>query len=74
MERKLLQRVFPCIRSTGLDSDSFCEKLLLAEQVAAIPGSAFGPGGEGFIRCCYATSMRELAEALERIEHFIKHR
>ncbi len=66
--------MFPCIRSTGLDSDSFCEKLLLSEQVAAIPGSAFGPGGEGFIRCCYATSMRELAEALERIEHFIKHR
>lgn len=66
--------MFPCIRSTGLDSDTFCEKFLLAEQVATIPGSAFGPGGEGFIRCCYATSMKELAIALERLEHFIKHR
>lgn len=66
--------MFPCIRSTGLDSDTFCEQFLRAEQVAVIPGSAFGPGGEGFVRCCYATSMQELAIALERMEHFIKHR
>ena len=66
--------MFPCIKSTGLDSDTFCEKFLMAEQVAAIPGSAFGPGGEGFVRCCYAASMQELATALERMEHFIKHR
>lgn len=66
--------MFPCIKSTGLDSDTFCEKFLLAEQVAVIPGSAFGPGGEGYVRCCYAASMRELATALERMEHFIKHR
>lgn len=66
--------MFPCIKSTGLDSDTFCEKFLMAEQVAVIPGSAFGPGGEGFVRCCYAASMQELATALERMEHFIKHR
>jgi aminotransferase len=46
--------VFPSIRSTGLTSDEFCERLLLSQKVAAIPGNAFGDSGEGFIRCCYA--------------------
>ncbi len=63
--------VFPCIRSTGLSSDDFCEKLLLAQRVAVISGSAFGPGGEGFVRCCYAASMHDLAEALKRIKAFL---
>jgi aminotransferase len=66
--------MFPCIRSTGLDSDSFCTQFLQAEQVAVIPGNAFGPGGEGFVRACYAASIQNLATALERMEHFIKHR
>ncbi len=64
--------VFPSIKSTGMSSDEFCEKFLLAERVAAIPGSAFGPGGEGFVRMCYATSMEDLAEALVRLKRFLK--
>lgn len=66
--------MFPSIRSSGLSSEEFCEKFLLAEHVACIPGTGFGPGGEGFIRCCYATSMKELGIALEKFEHFLKHR
>ena len=64
--------VFPCIRSTGLSSDEFCERFLMSEKVAAIPGSAFGPGGEGFVRMCYAASMENLREALRRLEVFLK--
>ncbi len=63
--------MFPCIRSTGLTSEQFCEQLIREEKVAVIPGSAFGPGGEGFVRACYAASMQNLAEALRRIERFI---
>ena len=66
--------MFPCIRSTGMDSDTFATKFLEAEHVAVIPGSAFGPGGEGFVRACYAASIHDLAEAMERLEHFLKHR
>ncbi len=66
--------MFPSIQSTGMDSDTFCMKFLEAEHVAVIPGSAFGPGGEGFVRACYAASMHDLATALERMEHFLKHR
>ncbi|MCI9262938.1 MAG: aminotransferase class I/II-fold pyridoxal phosphate-dependent enzyme [Oscillospiraceae bacterium] len=62
---------FPCIRSTGLTSEEFCDQFLQAEHVAVIPGSAFGPGGEGFVRACYAASMKDLAEALERLERFL---
>lgn len=63
--------VFPSIRSTGLTSEEFCEKFLLAERVAAIPGTAFGPGGEGFVRMCYAASMEDLTEALRRLSRFL---
>lgn len=63
--------VFPCIKSTGLTSDEFCEKFLLAERVAAIPGTAFGKGGEGFVRMCYAASMTDLNEALVRLKRFL---
>ena len=66
--------MFPCIRSTGMDSNTFATKFLEAEHVAVIPGSAFGPGGEGFVRACYAASIHDLAVALERLEHFLKHR
>lgn len=64
--------MFPSIQSTGLSSEDFCERLLLEERVAVIPGTAFGPGGEGFVRACYAVSMDNLAEALRRIEVFLK--
>ena len=64
--------MFPCVRSTGLSSEEFCERLLIQEKVAVIPGNAFGPGGEGFVRACYAASMEDLAEALRRIERFLK--
>ena len=64
--------VVPCIRSTGLSSDEFCERFLMSEKVAAIPGSAFGPGGEGFVRMCYAASMDDLTEALVRLKRFLK--
>ncbi len=63
---------FPCIRSTGLSSEEFCDRFLAAEHVAVIPGSAFGPGGEGFVRACYAASMKDLGEALTRLERFLK--
>ncbi len=63
--------VFPCIKSTGLTSDEFSSKLLVEERVAVIPGSAFGESGEGFVRCCYATSMQDIAEALKRIKRFL---
>jgi len=63
---------FPCIRSTGLTSDEFCEKLLYAERVAVVPGTAFGQGGEGFIRASYCYSTDHITEALRRIERFIK--
>lgn len=66
--------MFPSIKVSGMTSEEFCEKFLIAEHVAAIPGTGFGPGGEGFIRCCYATSMKELGIALEKFEHFLKHR
>lgn len=62
---------FPCIRSTGLTSEEFCDKFLAEERVAVIPGSAFGAGGEGYVRACYAASMKDLAEALERLERFL---
>ena len=63
---------FPCIRSTGLSSDEFCEKLLYAERVAVVPGTAFGQGGEGFIRASYCYSTAHITEALRRIERFLK--
>ncbi len=63
---------FPCIKSTGLTSEEFCDRFLAAEHVAVIPGTAFGPGGEGFVRACYAASMKDLGEALERLERFLK--
>ena len=63
--------VFPDIRSTGLTSDEFCERFLMEERVAVISGAAFGPGGEGFIRCAYAASMKDIAEALTRMDNFL---
>ena len=64
--------VFPCIRSSGLSSDEFCERFLREEKVAVIPGSAFGPGGEGYVRACYASSMRDLTESISRLDNFLQ--
>jgi len=63
--------VFPCIKSTGLSSEEFCERLLFEEKIAVVPGNAFGESGEGFIRVSYAYSVKHLIEALKRIEKFI---
>ena len=64
--------VFPCIKSTGMSSDEFCEKLLIEEKVLAVPGNAFGECGEGFIRACYAASMEDIMEAIKRIRRFVE--
>ncbi|MDA7517580.1 aminotransferase class I/II-fold pyridoxal phosphate-dependent enzyme [Akkermansiaceae bacterium] len=63
--------VFPDISKFGLSSMDFAMRLLEAEQVAAVPGTAFGQCGEGFLRCCYATGMDDLKEAMMRLERFI---
>ena len=62
---------FPEITSTGLDSETFAQRLLEEERVAVVPGSAFGPSGEGHVRACYATAYEQLEEALERIGRFV---
>lgn len=67
--------VFPCIKSTGMTSEEFCNALLQEEKVAVVPGNAFGESGEGFIRCSYAYSIENIKEALTRIERFVsRHR
>lgn len=63
--------VFPCIKSTGLTSEKFCERLLYESKVAAVPGSAFGSSGEGYMRISYAYSLKHLMEAMRRIEEFL---
>jgi aminotransferase len=63
---------FPSIKSTGLSSDEFAERLLLEEKVAVVPGNVFGESGEGHIRCSYATSMEQLQEAILRIKRFLE--
>ena len=62
---------FPCIKSTGLSSEEFCEKLLYSEKVALVPGNAFGESGEGYVRASYCYSIDHLKEALRRIENFL---
>ncbi len=63
---------FPSIKATGMSSEEFAEKLLLEEKVAVVPGTAFGACGEGFVRCCYATSLSNIEEALRRMGRFIR--
>jgi aminotransferase len=63
---------FPSIRKSGLDEHAFCELLLREQQVAVIPGSAFGKGGEGHVRCAYAASKADIEEALERMYRFMQ--
>lgn len=63
---------FPSIKTTGMTSEEFAERLLKEEKVAVVPGSAFGQCGEGFVRCCYATSLANIEEALERMGRFVR--
>ena len=63
--------VFPGIQKTGLTSEEFCTRLLKEEKVVCVPGTAFGQSGEGHIRCCYATALSQLNEALERMKRFL---
>jgi aminotransferase len=63
---------FPQIALSGLDEETFAERLLHEEHVAMVPGSAFGAGGAGFVRCSYATSYEKIEEALRRLERFIR--
>lgn len=63
---------FPCIASTGLSSKDFAVGLLQEEKVACVPGGAFGPSGEGYLRCCFATSLERIQVAMERMSRFVK--
>ncbi|SHJ55931.1 aminotransferase class I/II-fold pyridoxal phosphate-dependent enzyme [Desulfofundulus thermosubterraneus] len=63
---------FPEIRVTGLTSEEFAEALLQEEKVAVVPGNAFGPSGEGFVRCSYAASLEDLGEALRRMAQLVR--
>ena len=63
--------VFPSVECVGMDSETFCHKLLEEKKIACVPGSAFGKGGEGHIRCCYATALDKLNTALERMAEFV---
>lgn len=66
---------FPSIKATGMTSEEFTERLLLEEKVAVVPGNAFGQCGEGYVRCCYATSLADIEEALSRMKRFVnKHK
>ena len=62
---------FPCIRSTGLSSQEFAERLLMERKVACVPGTAFGASGEGYVRCSYATATDKVIEAMERMKAFV---
>jgi aminotransferase len=63
---------FPNVAVTGMDDEIFAQKLLDEERVAVIPGNSFGPGGEGFVRCSYATAYEKIEQALERMHHFMQ--
>jgi aminotransferase len=63
---------FPCIKRFGMTSDEFATRLLMEEKVAVVPGTAFGDCGEGYLRISYAYSLKNLKEALSRMERFIK--
>src|SRR5213075_2528344 len=63
---------FPSIKSSGLTSKEFAVKLLEQEKVACVPGSAFGPSGEGYLRCCFATSLDQIEIAMQRMQRFLQ--
>jgi aminotransferase len=62
---------FPSIQPTGLSSKEFAVRLLEEEKVACVPGDAFGPSGEGHLRCCFATALDQIEEATERMGRFV---
>jgi aminotransferase len=64
--------VFPSVKEFGMTSEEFATKLLMEENVAAVPGSAFGASGEGFLRISYAYSLDNLREAMVRLDRFVK--
>jgi aminotransferase len=64
--------VFPCIKSTGLSSEEFAERLIKSKRVAVVPGNAFGDSGEGYIRVSYCYSIDNIKEAISRIGEFVK--
>ena len=64
--------MFPCIKEFGMTSDEFATRLLMEEKVAAVPGTAFGDSGEGYLRISYAYSIENLKIAMERIGHFVE--
>ncbi|MBQ8952851.1 MAG: aminotransferase class I/II-fold pyridoxal phosphate-dependent enzyme [Clostridia bacterium] len=63
---------FPCIKSTGLSSQAFAERLLMEQKVAVVPGTAFGESGEGYVRCSYATATDKVVEAMARMKEFVE--
>jgi aminotransferase len=63
---------FPSVAKSGMDEEGFAESLLQEEQVAVVPGSAFGESGKGFVRLCYATAYEKIEEALNRMERFMR--
>lgn len=63
---------FPKVAVTGMDDETFSQKLLDEERVAVVPGSSFGPGGEGFVRCSYSTAYEKIEEALRRMDRFMR--
>ena len=62
---------FPSVRSTGLSSNEFASKLVQQEEVACVPGNAFGASGEGFLRCCFAVGFEQIKVACERTSRFV---
>lgn len=62
---------FPCIKSTGMTSDEFCERLLMDKKVALVPGTAFGENAEGFVRVSYAYSIEHIKTAIEKIKEWV---
>lgn len=63
---------FPSITASGMDDNTFAERLLQEEKVAVVPGSAFGASGSGFVRCSYATAYEQIEQALDRLERFMR--
>ena len=63
--------IFPCIKSSGMTSEDFCNNLLQAQKVALVPGTAFGSCGEGFVRVSYAYSIKQINTAIDRIQLFV---
>ena len=62
---------FPSVKSVGMSEEEFCEKLLVEEHVAVVPGGSFGLSGKGHIRACYATALPQIEEAMSRIDRFV---